>query len=140
MVARILGIVVLVLAPAILAAGESGVAVIVNPERRAELSLEEIAQIYLRRRRFWDDGAAIVPLNLSSGAPLRARFSERVLNQTQARLADYWNRQYFLGILPPATLASTEAVRLYVASDPNAIGYVPASEVDASVRVVMRIE
>lgn len=141
MVARLLGIalVVMLLAPLTSVRGEGRLAVIVHPERRATLSVEAVAQIYLRRKRFWDNGAAIVPLNLPALAPLRARFSARVLNQTQARLADYWNRQYFQGILPPATLASTEAVRRYVAVDPNAIGYVPASEVDESVRVVLRL-
>jgi ABC-type phosphate transport system substrate-binding protein len=130
----------LVLAPASIAGHEDRVAVIVHPERRAELSLDEIAQIYLRRKRFWNDGSIIVPLNLPSTTSLRAHFSQAVLNQTETRLADYWNRQYFYGILPPATLASTEAVRRYVASDPNAIGYVPASEVDGSVRVVLHLE
>jgi hypothetical protein len=114
--------------------------VIVHPERHAELSLEEVAQIYLRRKRFWDDGAPIVPLNLPSQATLRVRFSRLVLNQTEARLADYWNRQYLYGILPPPTLASTEAVRRYVASDANAIGYVPVSEVDGSVHVALQLE
>jgi hypothetical protein len=129
-----------VLAPANLAGQEGRVAVIVHPERHAELSLDEVAQIYLRRKRFWDDGTAIVPLNLPSAAPLREHFSRIVLSQTETRLADYWNRQYFYGILPPVTLASTEAVRRYVASDPNAIGYVPVSEVDGSVRVVLHLE
>jgi hypothetical protein len=63
-----------------------------------------------------------------------------VLRETESRLADYWNRLYFRGILPPATLVSTESVRRYVASDPNAIGYVPDSEVDGSVRVLLRLE
>ena len=119
---------------------EGRVAVIVHPERRAELSSEEVAQIYLRRKRFWSDGSAIVPLNLPSQVPLREHFSHLVLNQTAPRLADYWNRLYFEGILPPATLASTEAVRRYVASDPNAIGYVPVSEVDGSVRIILRLD
>jgi ABC-type phosphate transport system substrate-binding protein len=142
MVTRLLGIALAltILAPSSIAGQEVRVAVIVHPERHAELSLEEVAQIYLRRKRFWDDGAPIVPLNLPSQATLRARFSRLVLNQTEARLADYWNRQYFYGILPPATLASTEAVRRYVASDPNAIGYVPVLEVDGSVRVVLHLE
>jgi len=129
-----------VLAQAGLADREGLVAVIVHPERRVELSSEEVAQIYLRRKRFWQDGAAIVPLNLPAGTPLRSQFSIRVLHQTESRLADYWNRQYFQGILPPATLASTEAVRRYVASDRNALGYLPASQVDASVRVVLHLE
>jgi hypothetical protein len=136
----VLALALTLLAPSSIAGQEGRVAVIVHPGRHAKLSVEEVAQIYLRRKRFWDDGAAIVPLNLPSGTPLRARFSERVLYQTEPRLADYWNQQYFYGILPPATLASTEAVRRYVASDPNAIGYVPASEVDGSVRIVLHLE
>jgi ABC-type phosphate transport system substrate-binding protein len=122
------------------AAERDRVAVIVNPARRAELSTEDLAQIYLRRKRFWSDGAPVVPLNLPSASPLRERFSRLVLGRSEERLADYWNRQYFFGILPPATLASTESMRRYVASDPNAIGYVPDSEVDGTVRVVLRLE
>ncbi|MDQ3730559.1 MAG: hypothetical protein M3329_00985 [Pseudomonadota bacterium] len=142
MAARLLAItlVIALLAPLSTVGGEDSMAVIVHPERRTTLSVNEIAQIYLRRKRFWNDGATIVPLNLPAQAPLRARFSARVLNQTQARLADYWNRQYFQGVLPPATLASTEAVRRYVAVDPDAIGYVPASKVNESVRVVLRLD
>ena len=127
-------------APSRIAGQESRVAVIVHPDRRTELSPDEVAQIYLRRKRFWDDGTTIVPLNLPSQAPLRVRFSQLVLHQTGPRLADYWNRLYFDGILPPATLASTEAVRRYVASDPNAIGYVPIAEVDGTVRVILQLE
>ena len=142
MVTRLLSITLalMLLAPSMLDGYEARVAVIVHPERRGELSRDEIAQIYLRRKRFWNDGSIIVPLNLPSTASLRAHFSQAVLNQTETRLADYWNRQYFYGVLPPATLASTEAVRRYVASDPNAIGYVPISEVDGSVRVILHLE
>jgi hypothetical protein len=142
MVTRLLSLALalIVLAPSNIAGQEGRVAVIVHPERRVELSLDEVAQIYLRRKRFWDDGTTIVPLNLPSQTPLRTRFSRVVLQQTEPRLADYWNRQYFDGILPPTTLASTEAVRRYVASDANAIGYVPASEVDESVRVILQLE
>jgi len=113
--------------------------VIVHPRRTSQLSLEDVAQIYLKRRRFWDDGSPVVPLNLRSGTPLREHFSRVVLRDSEARLAEYWNRQYFYGIFPPATLASTEAVRRYVASDPNAIGYLPGSEVDGSVRAVLHL-
>jgi len=125
---------------AAMAQDDGRLAVIVHPERRAGLSVDEVAQIYLRRKRHWDDGETIVPLNLASGTPLRAEFSQRVLRQSEARLADYWNRRYFDGLMPPATLASTAAVRRYVAADPRAIGYVPAAEVDRSVRVILYVE
>jgi len=116
------------------------IAVIVHPERRADLSIDDVAQIYLRRKRFWSDGSPVVPLNLSSTDPLRKRFSRLVLRQDAQRLAEYWNRQYFYGVFPPATLASAEAMRRYVAADPNAIGYVPSSLVDDSVRILFRLE
>jgi ABC-type phosphate transport system substrate-binding protein len=38
-----------------------------------------------------------------------------------------------------ATLSSTEAVKRYVASDPNAIGYVDAGYVDSTVRLVLEL-
>jgi hypothetical protein len=116
------------------------IVVVVHPERHVELSIEDVGQIYLRRKRFWNDGAPVVPLNLSSTDPLRERFSRRVLRQNEERLAEYWNRQYFYGIFPPSTLASTEAMRRYVASDPNAIGYLPASRVDRSVQVLFQLD
>jgi ABC-type phosphate transport system substrate-binding protein len=122
-------------------AGESGrLAVITHPSRRTELSADLVSQIYLRRKRFWDDGTAIVPLNLPAGTALRETFTRAVLGQSEARLAEYWNRQYFHGVLPPATLASPQAMLRYVANDPSAIGYVPEAEIDGSVRVVLRLE
>lgn len=129
----------LLLAPA-RAEERDPIAVIVHPERRADLSIDDVAQIYLRRKRFWSDGSPVVPLNLSSTDPLRKRFSRLVLRQDAQRLAEYWNRQYFYGVFPPATLASAEAMRRYVAADPNAIGYVPSSLVDDSVRILFRLD
>ena len=128
------------LGPAAAAEAPVRIAVIVHPSRQAELSADIVGQIYLRRKRFWEDGTPIIPLNLAAGTALRERFSRRVLGQSEERLADYWNRQYFYGILPPSTLASTAAIVRYVASEPNALGYVPADEVDASVRVVLNLE
>jgi len=128
------------LATAAVPEDRAGIAVIVHPSRTTTLSSDLLGQIYLRRKRFWDDGTPIVPLNLAGGSPVRAAFTDAVLRQSERVLADYWNRQYFYGILPPATLASTEAVLRYVASEPNAIGYVPASAVDGSVAILLRIE
>ena len=127
-------------AAAAVAQDDRRLAVIVHPQRHAGLTVDELAQIYLRRKQHWDDGETIVPLNLASGTPLRAEFSQRVLRQSEARLADYWNRRYFDGLMPPATLASTAAVRRYVAADPRAIGYVPAAEADRTVRVILYLE
>jgi len=132
-------LVLVLLAPAASAPESPPLAVVVHRTRHDELSLADLAQVYLRRKRFWDDGTPIVPLNLPAGTPLRVAFSRAVLQRSETDLADYWNRQYFYGVLPPATLASTAAVLRYVAADPNAVGYVPLPEVDDSVTVVLHL-
>jgi len=114
-------------------------AVIVHAERKTQLTVEQVAQIYLKKRRFWDDGKRIVAVNRDSGSAERARFVRRVLGQSAPQLVVYWNRQYFQGVLPPITLASDEAVKRFVAGEPLAIGYVHPRVVDGSVRVVLHL-
>jgi len=136
--ARILCAVLLATTMARAAAAEELVA-IVHADRDAKLSVSEIAQIYLKRRRFWQDGGAILPVNRDAGSPARESFESRVLGEDARQLAVYWNRQYFRGVLPPATLASDEAVKRFVASEPRAIGYISRRLVDGSVKVVVSL-
>ena len=111
--------------------------VIVHPANTIRsMTREELERIYRRRNRFWPDRSTILPLNLPGSDPLRRSFSADVLHDNEEELATFWNRQYFQGIAPPAVLHSTKAVRAYVAATPNAIGYVSADDVDASVAVV----
>jgi ABC-type phosphate transport system substrate-binding protein len=113
--------------------------VIVHARRPAALAPADLARIYLRQRRYWSDGERIIPVNRDAGSGERRLFDGRVLGGDADRLLAYWNQQYFRGVLPPATLASDEAVRRFVASEPRAIGYVRASVVNDSVRVVLRL-
>jgi ABC-type phosphate transport system substrate-binding protein len=113
------------------------IAVIVNEQRTTQLDREEIARIFLKKRRFWEDGTPMLPVNQSAGSHTRASFDSAVFGAGARRLSVYWNRAYFRGVLPPATLASDEAVRRFVVSEPRAIGYIRASAVEASVRVVL---
>ncbi len=103
------------------------------------MSQQDLTNIYLKRRRFWDDGTPIVPLNREAGSTARETFSRRVLGGPSATFVGYWNDQYFHGVFPPATLSSSDAVKRYVAADRNAIGYVWSDELDDSVRVLLRI-
>ena len=113
--------------------------VIVHADRDVRLTRAEVAQIYLKQRRFWENGDSIVPVNRNSGSEAREAFVRLVFGEAGQRLEVYWNRQYFQGILPPATLASDEAVKRFVASERLAIGYISPGLVDASVKVVLRI-
>ena len=112
---------------------------IVAPQREVNLTVEEVAQIYLRKRRFWGPRDPVVPVNREAESATRAVFTRAVFGREARWLATYWNRQYFHGVLPPATLASPEAVKRFVACEPHAIGYIDAGAVDDSVRVVLHL-
>jgi ABC-type phosphate transport system substrate-binding protein len=115
-------------------------AVIVSADRDAELSLEDVARVFLKQRRHWSRREPIVPVNRDADSDARRLFTERVFAAEARRLDSYWNRQYYQGILPPLTLASDEAVRRFVALEPNAIGYIFESWLDASVRAVLFLD
>jgi hypothetical protein len=95
-----------------------------------------VANIFRRKRQFWGDRTPIVPVNLPAGHPLRRDFSQRVFGRSPQDLQAYWNDQYFHGVLPPAVLASEEAVLRFVVETPGAIGYVWSCNLDRRVLVV----
>lgn len=113
--------------------------VIAHPNREVRLTAAEVARIFLRKRRFWSDGKAIVPVNRESGSGARDTFVRLLFGEDARALVVYWNRQYFRGVLPPATLASDEAVKRFVATESRAIGYIAPDLLDDTVHVVLRI-
>jgi hypothetical protein len=130
---------VLLLAAGAMAAEEIQVAVIGHPSRTDAISVQELRRIYLRQQRFWGDRDPILPVNREYRSPIRRAFETAVLGPVRDTLARYWNEQYFQGVLPPPTLESDSAVRQYVAARRNAVGYIDAGQVDASVRVLLRL-
>jgi hypothetical protein len=103
------------------------------------VSLDDLREIYLRRRRAWSNGLPVMPINLPADDELRQRFSRRVLGRAPADLLGYWNARYFEGVTPPLVLLTPAAVRAYLQHQPEAIGYLPASEADDTLRVVLEL-
>ena len=113
------------------------IAVIVSLAHPEEaVSRAELNRIYERRRRFWSNGARIVPINLSAEHPVRMQFSRLVFDKSPEDMQDYWNARYFQGVSPPYTLASEDAVLAFVASTPGSIGYVSARILNGKVKVI----
>lgn len=117
------------------------IAVIVPASARVQtLESEVLALIYRRKKLLWDGSRRAVPVNLPADHPLRQRFSRAVLGAAPEDLEDYWNQQYFQGLLPPHVLASEAAVLRFVGGTEGAVGYMPLCEVDRSVRVLLLID
>lgn len=122
------------------AAAEPVLAVVVPATLVSESpSEQDINLIYKRRKQLWSDGRRIQPVNLPADHPLRRRFSRAVLKLSPEALEEYWNEQYFHGLLPPHVVASESAMARFVAETVGAIGYLPYCSVDARLRVLLLI-
>ncbi|MBC7662289.1 MAG: hypothetical protein H7276_00600 [Caulobacter sp.] len=118
--------------------GDAAIAVVVghNMAPAEPISPTIVLGMFARKRLFWVDHSAVVPVNLTASHPLRRAFSSLVFKKTPEQLQDYWNDQYFHGVLPPPVLASEEAVLRFVSTTRGAIGYVSACSVDSRVDIV----
>lgn len=116
------------------------IAIIVASNQNIEelkLTPNDLSLIYWRKQLYWPKGQRIKPINLRSEHHLRQQFSQTILGSLPKAQIDYWNGQYFDGVLPPYTVNSEEAVIRYVAQTNGAIGYVQACLVDERVKAVI---
>lgn len=113
--------------------------VVVSIDNADAPSADEIAQIFKRRKLFWSNGTRIQPVNLPADHPLRQHFARALLRMTPEAQEEYWNEQYFHGVLPPHVLASEAAVRRFVGDTQAGIGYLSSCQPDAHLRVVLQV-
>lgn len=113
------------------------VAVIVHPSNNNTLDASELSRIFLGKVKNFPDGSQAVPINQSDESPATDEFNSKVLSKSSSQLKAYWSKLVFTGkgTPPKAVTGDSDALSL-VSSNPNIIGYVDASKVDASVKVI----
>jgi ABC-type phosphate transport system substrate-binding protein len=110
------------------------IVVIVNPAAKA-ISKEQIADLYLGR------SAELTPLDQTVGSAIYVQFYKKATGRDLAQVKAIWSRILFTGRgLPPKQLPDSQAVKKAVAANPNAVGYIEKSAVDASVKVVLPLD
>jgi ABC-type phosphate transport system substrate-binding protein len=79
-----------------------------------------------------------VPIDQAEGSITRVEFYAKVVGKTAAQIKAYWSKIIFTGRgQPPPTVSSSAEVKERLVENPAAIGYIDASMVDDSVRVVL---
>jgi hypothetical protein len=107
------------------------IVVIVNPAAKP-ISKEQIADLYLGR------SGGLTPVDQPVGSAIYAEFYKKATGRDIAQVKAIWSRILFTGRgLPPKQLPDSAAVRQAVAANPNAVGYIEKSAVDASVKVAL---
>jgi hypothetical protein len=102
------------------------------------LSSSELRLMIMGEKSKWPNGTAVIPVQTPPESPGKALQLKAVNKMTDAALKRYYMLAVFNGkeIAPPRDLASAEALKKYVASNPGAIGCILVSDVDDSVKVL----
>lgn len=104
-----------------------------------QLDKDDIAAIYLLKKKHWDNGEAIMPINLPAQAEARNRFSAEIFDSTPDKLGSYWDKMLFKGETPPVTQNSEQAVVLFVERIKGAIGYVETKPQSPQIKILHQI-
>lgn len=117
--------------------GAEVVAVVSAENPVSSLGRVELVNIFLGKSGHFPDGTPATPIDLPEGAPDRQAFYAEFANKSVAQIKAHWSKMIFTGRgRPPRMVQDGEALRQWLAKDPNAIGYLDESLVDDSVKIV----
>lgn len=120
------------------ALAETAVIVSANNGNNA-LDRETIERIFTGKSNSFPDGTQAIPVDQNEGNAAREAFNASVLGKSSSQLKAYWSRLIFTGKgTPPKESGNDADVKDLVAKNPNLVGYVDASVVDSSVKVVYK--
>ena len=72
---------------------------------------------------------------------LNHKFNENILEKNEGQLRAYWSQRIFTGKgQPPKTVNGSADVKKLVSENPVFIGYIDASEIDDTVKVIRKLE
>lgn len=127
----------LVAGTALAASAQDVVPVVSAKSALTALASGDLADIFLGKTSRFPDGTAAMPIDLAEDAPGRERFYAQYTGKSPAQVKAHWAKIIFTGRgQPPRQVTTPAEAKKLIADNPNAIGYIDASLVDASVRVI----
>ncbi len=116
--------------------------VIVNKSNEvSSISQKELAMVFLKKRKRWDNGTNITPIDQKPNAKVRETFSIEVFEKKVATIRSYWQKAMFSGMASaPDEKDSDMDVIEYVKNNKGAIGYISANTSLDGVKAVSIVE
>lgn len=115
------------------------IAVVAHPSNtETQLTIEQVQDIYLGRTTIFPNGKRVVPVDQKDSSPSKAQFLELVLKRNAGQVKSHWSKLIFSGQgVPPAVVGTDPEIKNWVARNPDALGYIDATHVDGSVKVLL---
>lgn len=114
-------------------------AIIVNQSNTIDdLSLKDLRTVFLGERSHWPNGRRITLVMMDPGLSERKAVLRDVCHMNETEFSRHFLQGLFTGevFVSPKTLSTSVGVRKFVFNVPGAIGYLRASDVDGSVKVI----
>lgn len=103
-------------------------------------SAEDIARLFLGKTKAVN-GEKLTPVDQSKNSDVASSFYSNVVGKNASQLRAYWSKLVFTGKgKPPKELGSSADVLAAVAANPSLVGYIEASAVNDSVKVLMTVK
>lgn len=125
------------------ALAQSSDLVVVSSASKAppKVSGDELSAIFMGTAKAFGNGERAVPIDQKAGTPAYAGFYQKAAGKTESQMKAYWSRIMFTGKgQPPQEGGDGAAVKKLISANPNMVGYIEASLVDASVRVIADVK
>ena len=101
------------------------------------LNSSQVADIFLGKTSRFPDGTLAVPIDQQEDSPAREKFYSQLTGKSPAQVKAHWAKIIFTGRgQPPRQVATNAEAKKVIADNPGAIGYIEASQVDSSVKVL----
>jgi ABC-type phosphate transport system substrate-binding protein len=120
-----------------LGARAEDIVIIVNRDNPSVVDAAFVQRVYVGAIKGWPDGRPVLVFDQPEGSDAREVFCSTVLKKSVANVKAIWSQNIFTGKgLPPKVASPDEVMKQAVASNIGAIGYIRASQLDASVKVL----
>lgn len=114
------------------------IAVVVNPANVAVIDQAQVKSLFTGKSKSFSDGSSAVLLSYSGATT--DEFNQKVLGRSSSQIKALWSKLVFSGKAKPPKKKSTGAeVKAAVATNADMIGYIDASLVDDSVKVLFKL-
>jgi hypothetical protein len=107
-----------------------------NPQ--TVLTEKAAVDLFMGRRRNFDNGDFALVFDLPRGAPTRDAFYLSLTGMSPAQVNSYWSRLMFSGqSMPPQPLPDETAMVNIIKRNPSAVGWLSKEPADKSLRILL---
>lgn len=120
-------------------AADRSLAIVVNLSNPVNgLATADLRRVFLGERGHWPNGRRITLVMLEPGWPERDAVLSSIYHMDETEFNNHFLHGLFTGevFVSPKTLSTPEGVRKFIFNVPGAIGYLRASDVDKTVKVI----